>query len=316
MLRQLGVALSPPGSGLSPALLRDLVAATSDSGFDSLWTLDNPLADQAEPLTFLANVAARSESLVVGTAAIVAPVRDPVLLAKQLATLDRLTGGHRVVVGLAIGRRPDEYATIGHDFHRRGRLLDDVVAVLRQCWKGAPLDVTGAAQSWKSSGAVGVAPVTPGGPPLLLGGIVEPALRRAVEQGDGYLGSATAGPERAVEALTRVEELLQETDRGTNTFRRVTNVFVQTASSREAALERATAVFTDRHHGQAPPWDPADVVVGGDAKEIADGVSVLVSAGYDGVTLVPVDGSVEQVVALRPAVEAVRSAVPSAACVH
>jgi alkanesulfonate monooxygenase SsuD/methylene tetrahydromethanopterin reductase-like flavin-dependent oxidoreductase (luciferase family) len=316
MLEQLGVALSPSSAELSPTFVRDLVAAVVDSGFDALWALDNPLADQAEPLTFLTSAVALSETLRVGSAAIVAPVRDPILLAKQVATLDRLTGGGRVTLGLTIGRRPDEYETIGRDFRHRGRLLDDVVTVVRACWAGEPIDVDGMERTWTSRAAVGVPPATPGGPPILLGGVAEPALARAVRLGDGYLGSATGGPRRAIEALARVVDLCAAAHRPRDAFRAVTNVFVLVAPTRANALEHATTVFTARHGGQPPPWDPADVVVGGEPRAIADGIAELAAAGYEGITMVPVIGSIEQVVALRTAVAMTREAVPAAASVH
>jgi alkanesulfonate monooxygenase SsuD/methylene tetrahydromethanopterin reductase-like flavin-dependent oxidoreductase (luciferase family) len=306
VLEELGVALSPAADELSPTALDDAVRSVVDAGFDSLWTLDNPLADQAEPLTFLTGAAARHDSLRVGTAAIVAPVRDPVLLAKQVATLDRITGGGRVALGLTIGRRPAEYELTGHDFHRRGRLLEDVVRVVRQCWAAERVEVDGAEHSWHSDVAIGVPPATPAGPPILLGGLSERALRRAVDLGDGYVGSATGGPRQAAASIARVAELLAEAGGARETFRTVTNVFVLAADSRAAAIDRATTVFSARHGGHPPPWDPAEVVLGGPAAEIADGVAELVAAGYRGVTMVPVDGSIEQLNALRPAVALAR----------
>jgi alkanesulfonate monooxygenase SsuD/methylene tetrahydromethanopterin reductase-like flavin-dependent oxidoreductase (luciferase family) len=312
MTPELGVALSPSAADFASTSVGDLVDAVLASGFTSLWTLDNPLADQAEPLVFLSAAAARDVRLSVGTAAIVAPVRDPILLAKQVATLDRLTGGGRVTLGLTIGRRPAEYEVIGHDYHQRGRVLADVVQVLHQCWAGGPVAVAGAEQSWSSVDAIGVAPATPGGPPILLGGQAPPALERAVRLADGYLGSATGGPRTAIATLGKVRELLAQQGERTRPFRAVTNVFVVVASTRAAAIDAAGAAFATRHGGRPAPWDPADVVLGGQTAEIAEGVAELVDAGYEGVTLVPVLGTIEQVRALEPVVAAVAAAPASA----
>jgi len=308
MSATIGVALSPSSADLATTSMADLAAAVVESGFASLWTLDNPLADQAEPLVFLTSAASLAPTLGVGTAAIVGPVRDPILLAKQVATLDRITGGGRVTLGLTIGRRTDEYDLIGHDFRRRGRMLEDLVHVLKQCWSGEPIQVDGAERSWKSSGPVGVPPATPGGPQVLLGGHAPAALERCIRVADGYLGSATGGPKEAIAALGRVHDLVGASPRDASAFRCTTNVFVVIAKTRDQAIEAATATFVRRHGGRKPPWDPADVVIGGPPGEVADGVAQLVDAGYAGVNLVPVLGTLEQVRALTPVVTAVSGA--------
>lgn len=308
MKPHIGIAVSPSSIDLARTPIRELVGAVVESGFTSLWSLDNPLADQAEPLVFLSAAAMCDERLAVGTAAIVGPVRDPILLAKQVATLDRVTGGDRVTLGLTIGRRVDEYQLIGYDFGRRGRLLADVVSVIKQCWAGTSIAVDGRAQSWAHDGPVGVPPATQGGPPILLGGLAPRALERAVRDADGYLGSATGGPEQAITTLARVHDLLAATSRPASDFQTVTNTFVVVADSRTAALDIASRAFADRHGGRPPPWDPADVVTGGPPSEVAEGVTRLVDAGYQAVTLVPVLGTIEQIRALQPVVAALSSA--------
>jgi alkanesulfonate monooxygenase SsuD/methylene tetrahydromethanopterin reductase-like flavin-dependent oxidoreductase (luciferase family) len=308
VLEDLGIAFGPASADLAASEVDEAARAAIDAGFDSLWSLDNPLADQAEPLTFLGFVAARHPALKVGTAAVVGPVREPILLAKQVATLDRLTGGDRVTLGLTIGRRPSDYEVIGRAFGQRGRALDDVVRVVRQCWAGERLDVDGT-QAWSSDEPVGLRPITPGGPPLLLGGQAEGALLRAVRLGDGYLAPATGGPTTAKHNAARLDSL-----RGASSvqpsFRLVANVFVTVAATTAEAVQQATAVFTARH-GSPPPWDPNDVIVGGEPPAIADGLAELVDVGFVGLNLVPVIPSTEQIRALATVAGALRTSHPA-----
>jgi alkanesulfonate monooxygenase SsuD/methylene tetrahydromethanopterin reductase-like flavin-dependent oxidoreductase (luciferase family) len=303
VLQDLGIALAPASADLAPRTLEENVHAAVDAGFDSLWSLDNPLADQAEPLTFLGFVAARHPALRVGTAAVVGPVREPILLAKQVATLDRLTGGDRVTLGLTIGRRPSDYEVIGREFGQRGRVLDDVVRVVQQCWAGERLDVNGT-QVWSSDEPVGLRPITPGGPPILLGGQAERALLRALRLGDGYLAPATGGPTTAKRNAARLDSL-----RGASSvkpsFSLVANVFVTVAATTTDAVQQATAVFTARHGGP-PPWDPSDVIVGGQPPAITDALAELVEVGFVGLNLVPVIPSTKQIRALATVAEALR----------
>jgi alkanesulfonate monooxygenase SsuD/methylene tetrahydromethanopterin reductase-like flavin-dependent oxidoreductase (luciferase family) len=307
VLEDLGIAFGPASADLAEVKVDAAARAAIDAGFDSLWSLDNPLADQAEPLAFLGFVAARHPTLKIGTAAVVGPVREPILLAKQVATLDRLTGGGRVTLGLTIGRRPRDYEVIGRAFEQRGRTLDDVVRVVRQCWAGERLHVDGT-QAWSSDEPVGLRAITPT-PPILLGGQAERALLRAVRLGDGYLAPATGGPMIAKQHAAHLDSL-----RGAgaeSSFRLVANVFVTVAATMADAIERATAVFTSRHGGP-PPWNPNHVIVGGEPPTIADALDELVDAGYAGLNLIPVIPSTDQISALGAVVDALRTRRPAA----
>lgn len=301
---KLGVAVSLNSAGLlGDRPLDSLLGAVDEAGFDSLWSLENPLADQPEPLVWLAAAAVQRPQLTIGTAALIAPLREPVLLARQLATVDRLTNG-RLIAGFAVGRRREDYDLIGLDFANRGLLLEDVVAVVRRCASGEPFEFTGATGSWHSDAPVGLLPRSIVGPPLLIGGQADRALRRAVAIGDGYLGGATSGPAHAVAASRRLTELHDEAGTTDQPFLRVTNLFVQLGADATAAMEQATATLQARHRGHLA-YDPAEVVVAGDAENIARRVLELTDAGYTGVNLVPVTMDLGQVAALKAVVELV-----------
>ncbi len=301
--RDIGLALSLSGEALDGGLDRWL-APVKAGRFDSVWSLENPLGDQAEPLVWLAAAAALAPGVGVGTAALVAPIRHPVLLARQLATLDHLaTGG--LSVGVTIGRRQADYELTGTDFAKRGRILDDTIDSVRAIWSTSPLDVSNRSWQFKAEQPIGVKPRTPAGPSVLVGGHADVALRRAAERGDGYLAGATSGPTHALDTRKRLLDLLEEHHRDPQAFRFVANLFVLVDSSRQTAIEQANEIF-NRRHGGAPPYDPTVVVAGGPIEQVAETVRHLFEGGYSGVNLVPVAMTVDHVEAAGAVADLVR----------
>ncbi|MEU6578835.1 TIGR03571 family LLM class oxidoreductase [Streptomyces sp. NPDC046805] len=118
-------------------------------GFAALWLRDVPLYDPVqfgdagtvfETFTHLGHLAAVTDNVVLGTGAIVLPLREPLLVAKAAATVDALSGG-RMLLGLASGDRPVEYPLFNRDFHTRGTAFSEAVEILRAAWRGGPLEL-------------------------------------------------------------------------------------------------------------------------------------------------------------------------------
>ncbi|MGW0079571.1 LLM class flavin-dependent oxidoreductase [Streptomyces cellulosae] len=166
-----------------PALLT--WAERADAGpFRTLGLLDRLVYDNPEPLVTLAVLAGATSRVRVQTEVLLAPLRDTALLAKQAATLDRMTGG-RLVLGLGIGGRDDDHQVTGVDMRTRGRRLDEQMAVMRRLWSGEPYG--------DGVGPIGPAPARPGGPEVLFGGFRPAALARVARWGDGFLSAAAPG---------------------------------------------------------------------------------------------------------------------------
>ena len=148
------------------------------AGFSSLGTIGRVVFDSHEELVALAAAAGVTRRIGLATTVLIGPVREPVLLAKQAATLDSVSGG-RFTLGLGVGWRDDDFLATGADFHRRGASLDDQIATLRRIWSGAaPSDRVG---------PVGPRPARRGGPELVVGGNAPAALERAGRLADGFL---------------------------------------------------------------------------------------------------------------------------------
>jgi probable F420-dependent oxidoreductase len=129
-----------------------------------------------------------------GVAVLNAPFVSPAYLAKQASTLDVLSGG-RFDLGLGLGWSPMEFTATGAETAGRGRRLDEYVRVLRELWRPGPVAFDGEYFT-VPAGRMEPKPVQPGGPPILLGGIVPAALERAGRLADGWLsrsGTVLAG---------------------------------------------------------------------------------------------------------------------------
>lgn len=164
-----------------PATLLTWAQRADDGPFSTLGLLDRLVYDNPEPLVALAVLAGATSRIRVQTEVLLAPLRDTALLAKQAATLDRMTGG-RLVLGLGVGGREDDHQAAGVDIRTRGRRLDEQMAVMRRLWSGEPYG--------DGAGPIGPAPARPGGPEVLFGGFKPAAIERVARWGDGFLAAA------------------------------------------------------------------------------------------------------------------------------
>ena len=160
-------------------------------GYDAVWVGDLLLArPRHDPLTLLAAVAARTHKVMVGTAVFLPALRNPVVLAHQLATLDRVSEG-RLVLGAGIATDVAniraEFAAAGVPFEGRvGRMMEGL-RLARALWTGNPVDWDG---RWPvKDGVLGPTPHRPGGPPIWLAGSVRAAFERAAKHFDGWFAN-------------------------------------------------------------------------------------------------------------------------------
>jgi alkanesulfonate monooxygenase SsuD/methylene tetrahydromethanopterin reductase-like flavin-dependent oxidoreductase (luciferase family) len=169
--------------------LLDLATRAGDLGFDSIWVGDSLTArPRHEPFTLLAAVAARVPRVEIGTAVLLPALRNPVLLAHQVATLDQVAEG-RFIFGVGIAADvPNiraEFTAAGVPFEKRvGRMMEGL-RLARALWSGQPVDWDG---RWKLElQTIGPTPARPGGPPLWIGGSLPASLERAGRHFDGWM---------------------------------------------------------------------------------------------------------------------------------
>jgi probable F420-dependent oxidoreductase len=183
---------------------REAIEAAADVadrlGCEAVWTTDHVLVDRSEraaeyrinydAIQTLTWVGARYPRLRLGTSIIVVPQRNAVVLAKELATLDSLTGG-RVLAGVGVGWNLKEFGNLGaaDRFHVRGAYLNETIELWRHLWSGSSEPFVGRFHTLEDF-VFNPLPVQGGSLPILVGGRSEPALQRAGRLGDGYHSSA------------------------------------------------------------------------------------------------------------------------------
>ena len=163
-----------------------------------------PILEALMTLSYVAGVTSR---VTLGTEVLVLPQRQPVLVAKQVSTLDTLSGG-RVRLGVGVGWQESEYDALGEDFRDRGVRMDEAIRLLRACWSDAQLDVD---EPHYKMVAMGMEPKPPQGRalPIWIGGRSEAAYRRVAHLGDGWLAGGMPDNEStraAIESIRRHAE--------------------------------------------------------------------------------------------------------------
>jgi alkanesulfonate monooxygenase SsuD/methylene tetrahydromethanopterin reductase-like flavin-dependent oxidoreductase (luciferase family) len=194
----IGIGLPNATQGIDRRGIVDWAQRADRAGFSTLSTIDRVAYLNYEPLIALAAAAAVTERIRLTTNILIAPLRsNTALLAKQAATIDHLSGG-RLVLGLGVGLRDDDYEVSGIDYHTRGRVFEQQLDELVRLWAG--------------EGGVGPEPANGRRPSLLIGGGADAAFRRAAKYADGWtLGGG--GPDLLRDSIVRLRAAWDEAGR-------------------------------------------------------------------------------------------------------
>ena len=197
---EFGVVFPQTEIGADPGGVRDFAQAVEDLGYSSLLIFDHVLGADPErhpgwsgtyssqdmfhePLVLFGYLAAITQRIQLVTGILILPQRQTVLVAKQAAEIDVLSGG-RLRLGIGIGWNPVEFEALGEDFHNRGRRCEEQVAVLRALWTQEVVDFEG---RWHRITGAGLNPLPIQRPiPIWFGGSAEPVLKRVGRLGDGW----------------------------------------------------------------------------------------------------------------------------------
>jgi len=226
-----GIVFANTGPFVQPEGAVALAKAAEDAGFESLWTVEHVLVPQGyeseypydksgkmpgtennpipDPLIWLSYLAAATSTIKLATGILIVPQRNPVVLAKECATLDVLSQG-RLVLGVGAGWLEEEFDAIGVPFAERGALLDDHIACMRALWEGDPATFDG---QYTTFGPSFSKPQPSGGSiPIVIGGHSTVAARRAGRIGDGFF-PGKGSPEKLEELFGVMRETALAHDR-------------------------------------------------------------------------------------------------------
>lgn len=200
---KIGIGLPNTTPGATGELIVAWAKRAEELGFSTLATIDRIAYPSFDTFTTLAAAGAATERIGLFPNILLAPTRSTALLAKEAVTVDHVSGG-RLTLGLGVGGREDDFDLAGFGFSDRGRRFDRQLAELREVFDGKPLP--------GFEGHVAPDPVRPGGPPIVIGGTADVAIRRVAEHGIGWTAGG-APPEVVLPYVARVREAWHEAGR-------------------------------------------------------------------------------------------------------
>jgi probable F420-dependent oxidoreductase len=236
---RLGLHALGIGAGANRAVIDSVAAAAERCGFATLWSGEHvvmvdrsssrypysddgqiavpPTADWIDPLVGLSFVAAATSTIGIATGVLLLPEHNPVLVAKQAATLCTLSGG-RLTLGIGVGWSREEFDALGVPFERRAARTAEYVQAMRTLWRD---DVASFDGEFVHFDSVRVNPKPVGGRsiPIVLGGNSDAALRRVVAWGDGWYGFNLDGVDAVAERIAFLRRLCRESGRGLDELR-------------------------------------------------------------------------------------------------
>jgi probable F420-dependent oxidoreductase len=233
---KIGFGVPVSGSWATPTTIRDVGRRAEQLGYASLWSFQRTLypADGHipvvyksvhDPLAIAAYLAGVTDEIRLGLAVVNLPYYAPIVLAKQLTSIDVLSHG-RLDVGLGLAWNADEFRAAGTPMERRGARAEDFLQALQAIWGDDPVSYDGTFYDVPSS-VVQPKPVQRPHPPVLLGGSAEPALRRAGRLADGWISSSMFPAAEVPRTIERLRAARTEAGKDVESFRVVVRAVVR-----------------------------------------------------------------------------------------
>ena len=267
-------------------------------GFESLWAWDHvilgvePSFPILDSITTLGAIAARTRRIKLGTGVLVLPLRNPVVAAKALGSLDVISGG-RLVLGVAAGWYAREFDAVGVPFKQRGRLFERNLDILMKLWTEERVTLRADEHNLREAVMVPRTTQRPR-PPVLVGGYVDAVLRRAGTVGDGWL-TYFYTPESFTRSWQKVQAFAREAGRDPATLTATNQLAVYVGESREQTA-------ADMRQWLSTEWDVAawsestiEHAIHGSARECVEQLRAHVATGVHRIILIPYRYQPEQV---------------------
>ncbi|HIM37006.1 MAG TPA: LLM class flavin-dependent oxidoreductase [Dehalococcoidia bacterium] len=259
--------------------------------FHSLWVQESIVGDSPvlEPVNLLSYIAAITHKVKLGTSVMVAPLRNPVQLAKSLGSLDHMSAG-RLIVGLGLGGQNNDVEPFGISPERRVRRYVEIMEVMKALWTQTEAQYDG--HFWKLEGTqMEPKPVQKPYPPLWLGARHPNALSRAVRHADGWMGAGSSTTASFVEGVGQTRMFLEEAGKDPATFTISKRVYIAVDDDEKRAEGRLREWFGKRYKNADMA---SQVAVWGSTAKCADKLGELAEAGAEMLLLNPAFDHMEQ----------------------
>jgi probable F420-dependent oxidoreductase len=272
-----GIMFANTGTYATAEGIRALAAAAEDAGFDSLWTVEHvcvpegyeseyPYAESGrmpgpenspipDPLVWLTYVAAVTTTLKLATGILILPQRQPLVLAKECATLDQLSGG-RLLLGVGAGWLREEFDALDVPFGDRGRRTDDYIGALRAAWGEQPASHAG--EFTRFDGVYVQPGPVDGRIPIVVGGHSEAAARRAGRLGDGFF-PGSGSDDQLASLIATMRAAAEDAGRDPSTIEITAGGAAVFAPDPIEALQRQAAMGVSRVAIPPLTYDPTQI---------------------------------------------------------
>jgi probable F420-dependent oxidoreductase len=268
-----GIMFANTGHGASPQGARAVGLAAEAGGFEAIWTVEHVVVpsgyeskypydpsgkmaggaedfDLPDPLIWLTWVAAHTSTVKLATGILIVPQRNPVVLAKELATLDHLSGG-RLVLGVGAGWLAEEFAALNESFDDRGKRLDEYIAVMRALWEGGKTTFDGDYFSFQD--CISRPRPAQGTIPVIIGGHSKAAARRAGRLGDGFFPGSASATEIG-ELITVVRQTAEDHGRDPGAIEMIAGAGAPPGPKLDERMEKLAAIGVT--HAIVPSYPP------------------------------------------------------------
>jgi probable F420-dependent oxidoreductase len=285
--------MTPAEAGLSYGIVAggdpEKVEALEQLPIDSIWTGGHVASRNPSPeaLMSLARISTATKRVKLGTSILLLPLYSPAIVAKQTADLDRAVGG-RLILGVGVGGEyPQEFRACGVPIEERGRRTDEAIPLIRRLWSAEEISHDGPFYPMRDV-RIHPAPVQTPGPPIVVAGRKDPAMRRAVRLGDGWMPYLYS-PRRYASSVERIRTLAAEEGRDLGGFEWYAFVFVNVNPDGDRAREGAARTMGGNYNQDFRAMVD-NVAASGTPDEVAAKLQEFVDAGARHFIFAPAPG--------------------------
>ncbi|MEE8518268.1 MAG: TIGR03619 family F420-dependent LLM class oxidoreductase [Dehalococcoidia bacterium] len=274
-----------PDGTVDMAQVGRFVRRAEELGYASLWTQERVTGRPTllDPLTFMSYIAGLTSKARIGVSVFVLTRHNPVHLAKQLASIDQMSGG-RLIVGVGLGANADDLLIYGLDPQRRVRRFVEHVEIMKALWTQTPVRYSGDFYELDNIN-IDPKPVQSPHPPLWFGANADAAIRRAVRMADGWTGAGSSPRDTFTARVKQVHDMLAEEGRDPKDFPISKRVYLAVDDDEKRALRRLKE-WCAYYYGNADL--PERVAVWGSAAKVQEQLAEWSEVGVDEFILNPV----------------------------